>query len=97
MGMLAEELQLAGCVRGEELLQHQRTEQFREHAHRQDEARPAASDPALAVMRDAATRHDHVHVRMVRHSRAPGVEHGGDADRSAHVLGVGRDGDHGLG
>ena len=95
--MLAEELQLAGCVCGEELLQHQPTKQFREDAYRQDKARPAASDPALAIKRDAAARHDHVHVRMVRHGRAPGVEHGGDADGGAHVLGIGRDGEHGLG
>src|SRR5271169_1793553 len=30
-------------------------------------------------------------------SSAPGVKHRGDADASAEVLGVGRDGDHGLG
>jgi hypothetical protein len=84
-------------VCGEELLQHQPTEQFREDAHRQDEARPAACDPALAIKRDAAARHDHVHVRMMRHGRAPGVEHGGDADGSAHVFRVSRDGENGLG
>jgi hypothetical protein len=36
-------------------------------------------------------------MRMVRHCRAPGVQHRGDADAGAEVLGVGRDGDHGLG
>ena len=34
---------------------------------------------------------------MVRQRRAPGVEHRGDADAGAEVLGVGRDGGHGLG
>ena len=42
------------------------------------------------------TRHDHVDVRMMRHRRAPGVEHGGDADPRAEVLGIRRDGQHGL-
>ena len=31
------------------------------------------------------------------HCRAPGVENRGDADARAEVLGVGRDGEHGLG
>ena len=35
----------------------------------------------VAVERDAAARHDHVHVRMMGQRRAPGVQHGGDADR----------------
>src|SRR5271155_5840196 len=38
-----------------------------------------------------------MHMRMVGQCRAPGVKHRGDADASAEVLGVGRDGDHGLG
>src|SRR5437016_4917320 len=36
-------------------------------------------------------------MRMVRHRRAPGVKHRSDADAGAQVLGIGRDGDHGLG
>lgn len=36
-------------------------------------------------------------MRMVRHRRSPGVKHRGDGDASAQVLGIGRDGDHGLG
>ena len=39
-----------------------------------------------AVERDAAARHDHVDMRMVGHRRAPGVEHGGDADARAEML-----------
>jgi hypothetical protein len=41
MGMLAEELQLAGLVSGEELVKHQPTEQLGEYRHRQQEAGPA--------------------------------------------------------
>ena len=36
-------------------------------------------------------------VRMVRHCRAPGVEHGRGADMGAEVLGVGRDREQRLG
>ena len=36
-------------------------------------------------------------VRVVRHGRAPGVQHGCDADVSSQVLGVGRDGAHRFG
>ena len=88
--MIAEELQPAGRVGGGEPRQEQPAEQAREHAHRQEEAGPARY-PALAVERDAAARHDHVDVRMVGHRRAPGVEHGGDADAGAEVLGIGGD------
>ena len=34
---------------------------------------------------------------MMGHRRAPGVEHGGDADAGAQVLGIGRDREGGLG
>jgi hypothetical protein len=33
----------------------------------------------------------------VRHRRAPGVQDRGDGDAGAQVLGVGGDGEHGLG
>jgi hypothetical protein len=36
-------------------------------------------------------------MRMVCHGRAPGVEYGGDADPGAQVLGIGCDGERGLG
>ena len=81
---------------GDELLQEQPAEQAREHAHRQEEARPARH-PALAVERDAAARHDHVDMRMMGERRAPGVQHGGDADAGAEMLGIGGDRQHGLG
>src|SRR2546426_9468230 len=41
MGMLAEEFELAGLVRGEELPKHQPTEQLGEYRYRQEEAGPA--------------------------------------------------------
>ncbi len=36
-------------------------------------------------------------MRVLRQGRAPGVKHRGDADAGAEVLGIGRDGGHGLG
>ncbi len=36
-------------------------------------------------------------MRMVRERRAPGVEHGGEADACSEMLRVGGDGDEGLG
>ena len=94
--MLTEELQLSGPMGGVEHLQEQPAEQAREHAHRQEEVGPARH-PALAVERDAAARHDHVDVRMMGERRAPGVQHRGDADAGAEMLGIGRDRQHGLG
>ena len=90
--MIAEEVEAAGVVGRGEPLQEQPPEQPREHAHGQEEARPAG-DPALAVEREAAARHDHVHVRVMGERRAPGVQHGGEADAGAEMLGVGGDGD----
>ena len=34
---------------------------------------------------------------MMGERRAPGVQHGGDADAGAEMLGIGRDREHGLG
>ena len=94
--VIAEEVEAAGIVRGRELLQEQPAEQPREHAHGQEEARPAG-DPALAVGREAAARHDAVDVRVMGERRAPGMEHGGEADPGPEMLGVGGDGDQRLG
>ena len=81
---------------GGQLLQEQSPEQPREHADGEEEAGPAGY-PALAVERDAAARHDDVHMRMMGERRAPGVEHGGEADAGAEMLGIGGDGDERLG
>jgi hypothetical protein len=64
-------------LRGNQLLQHQAPEQLGEHQHRQEEAGPSRN-PALPIRRQTATRYNHVHVRMMRHGRAPGVQHRGD-------------------
>ena len=95
-GVVAEELEASGLVGCDEFAQEQSPEQAGEHPHRQKESR-SARHPARAVEGDAAARHDHVHVRMMGEGRSPGVEHGGDADPGAEMLGIGRDGDHGLG
>jgi hypothetical protein len=81
---------------GDELFQKQPAEQPREHAHRQEEARPAGYPP-LAVQGNAPARNDHVDVRVVGERRSPGVQHGGHADPRAQVFGIGRDRDHRLG
>ncbi len=94
--MLAEELQRTRPISGTELVQEQAAEQFREHGHRQQEERPAR-DPPACIEREAAARHDHVHMRVVGQCRAPGVQDGQDADASAEMLGIGGDGEHGLG
>ena len=62
----------------------------RRKAGRDDIQRLPSSD-------DAAARHDHVDVRVVGHRRAPGVQHGGDADAGAEMLRIGGDGQHRLG
>ena len=79
------------AMRVGELFEEAAPEQAREHAHRQEEARPAR-DPALAVGRQPAAGHDAVHVRVVRQRRAPGVQHQRGADARAQVLRVGGDG-----
>ena len=64
--------------------------------HRQEEVGPGG-DPALSIRGETAAGHDHVHVRMVRDGRAPGVQHRSDGASGAQVLRVGGDGEHGLG
>ncbi len=84
--MRAEERELAGLVGGSELLQHQTPEQLGEHQHGEEEAGPGG-DPAFAIWGETATGHDHVHVRVVGHGRAPGVQHRGDGDLAPRCLG----------
>ena len=71
-------------------------EQAREHANRQKEVGPAPP-ASFAVERQAAAGHDHVQMRMVCHGRAPGMEHGDDADPGAQMLGIGGDSERGVG
>ncbi len=95
-GVVAEEGEASSLVGSEELAQEQSPEQARETSYRQKEPQ-AARRPARVIKGDAAARHDHVHVRMMRHRRAPGVEHGCDADPRAKPLGIGcRDFRHGC-
>src|SRR5580704_16811598 len=62
--VLAEELQLSGTMSGSKLFQDEPSKQTRENLHGEKEVGPAG-DPASPVQRDAATRHDHVDMRMV--------------------------------
>jgi hypothetical protein len=83
----AEEGKLAGVVQLDQPGQEQAAEQL---PSTRTGSRNAGRDDIQRVpsRRDAAARHDHVHVRVMRHRRAPGVEHGGDADPRAQVLRV---------
>jgi hypothetical protein len=83
-------------VRGGELLQDRPAEQARENTHVEEKV-GSAGDPALTIKRNAAARHDHMDVWMVVERRAPGVEDREHTNAGAEVLGIGRDGDHGLG
>ena len=75
--------------------EEQSAEQLAEHVDGQQEG-GLRGHPARAVERDAAAGHDHVDVRVVGQRRAPGVEHGRDADAGAEVARVGGDRQHGL-
>ena len=50
----------------------------------------------MPIVRDAAARHDDVDMRVMGHRRAPAVQHGGEADAGAEVLGIGGDGSERL-
>ena len=94
--VLAEELKFARLVGCGELFQHEPPEQLGENPHRQEEAAPAGQ-PARPVLRDATAGRNHVHVRMVRHRRAPAMEHGDESDPGAKMFGIGPDDQHRLG
>ncbi len=91
---LAEESEPFGNVKLKQPGQEQSPEQCAEHPDRQQEGRSRRDPPPIRA--DAATGHDHVDVRMVGHGRAPGMEHGSDADAGAQVFWVGGDREHGL-
>ena len=56
-----------------------------------------AGDPAFAVGRYPAAGDDTVQVGMMGHCRAPGVQHGGDAEFGAQAPGIGSDRSQGFG
>ena len=95
MCMGAEELQLAGRVCRRKLREHQPAEQLREHAHGQTKVE-LAWDLTASIPGKPAAWHDHVDMRMMRHCRAPAVQHRGDADAGAEMLGIRRDSEHRL-
>ena len=93
---IAEEGEAAGRMQGREPVEEEAAEQARQHAHRQEEV-SLAGDPARPVRRRASAGHDDVDVGMVGQRRAPGVEHGGEADARAQMLRIGGDGSQRLG
>ena len=94
-GELAEEAQRAGVEGGRQPLQEQPAIEPGEHADGQEEPGPAG-DPTT-VRRQAAARHDAVHMRVMEQVLSPGVQHGDHAGLGAEVLGIGGDGAHRLG
>ncbi len=76
--------------------QEEPPKQARKHSHRQEEPGLAAH-PARAVERYPTARHNHMDVRVVGHRRTPAVEHGGGADASAEMPGIGGDREQRLG
>ncbi len=93
---LAEQCQPARRVGIGEPGQEEPPEQAGEHPHRQQEAR-SARHPARVVMRYPAGWDDDVEMRMMGHRRAPGVEHGGEADAGAEMLWISADREQRLG
>src|SRR5260370_15076847 len=87
---LAEKRQPACGVSVGERGQEEPPEQAGKHPHRKEEAGLAAYQ-ARAVERYPAAWHDHMDVRVVGHCGAPAVEHGGGADASAEMPGIGGD------
>ena len=87
---VAEEDEASGRMQVSEPFEEEAAEQAREHPHRQEEAR-FAGDPARPVRRQAAAGNDDVDVGVVGQRRAPGVQHGGEADARAQMLRVGGD------
>ena len=77
-------------MQGREPFEKQAAEETRQNAHGEEEA-GLAGDPAPAVRRQAAAGNDDVDMRMMGERRAPGVQHGGEADARAQMSGIGRD------
>ena len=94
-GVGAEELQAARVVGLDQARKKQPPEQRRQRQHWQKVVRPARH-PLRAISREPATRHHHMHVRMMRQRRAPRVQHRHEADARAQMLGCRRDLQRGL-
>ena len=77
--MLAEELKLSMTMSVLKFFEEATSEQARQHSDREEEAR-LAGNPPIGIEREATTRHDAVHMRMVSERRAPGVQHQSRAD-----------------
>jgi hypothetical protein len=80
-----EEAEIAILEGGALLVEEQPAEETPEHANRQEEAGPAG-DPARALERRAATRHNAVDMRMVMQVLDPGTDHGDEADLGAEMF-----------
>ncbi len=65
-GVVTEEGEASGGMKFKQPRQEQAAEQFGQDTDLKQKGRPGRH-PARAVQRNAATRHDHVDVRMVRH------------------------------
>ncbi len=88
---VTEEDEAAGRMQAASPVEEEPAEKTRQHPHGQEEA-GLAGDPARTVRRQAAAGNDDVDVGMVGQRRAPGVQHGGEADARAQMLRVGGDG-----
>jgi len=87
VGEIAEEIQPSPIMGGAQFLQKELAEQTRQHAHGQEELRPAGY-PARAVRRQTTARHDAMDVGMVVQVLAPTVQHCDETDLGAQVLGI---------
>ena len=94
--MIAEELQRPASCAATSISRNSRRNNAERTSTGQKIAR-SARDPLRSIRRQAATRHDHVHMRVVGERGAPGVQHRHEADASAEMLGIGRDRERGLG
>ncbi len=93
---IAEEVQGAGVEGGGQTFEEQASEQPGERFDGQEEVW-SAGDPARAIGREAAARHDAVDVGMVRQRLSSGVEDGHDADPGAEPAWIGGERRHRLG
>ena len=70
----AKEAQALLSIENEEFIEEQTTEQGGEDFD-VDEEVISRGDPSITIEREATARDDEVHMGMMGHSRAPGVEH----------------------